>query len=121
MTTILIVDDTAEDRKKAVTILNTAGYRIIGTASTGEDGIQKYKELNPDLVMIDVIMPGMNGIDTLREIRTLNASAQIILCTSVGKHDIINLAMRSGANGYIVKPYDSEILLTAIRRIIENI
>lgn len=120
MTKILIIDDTKEDRERARLILESAGYQVTSSASDGETGLSHYQKLNPDITLIDVIMPGINGIDVLREIREVNPLAHIILCTSVGQHTIIDLAMRSGANGYVVKPYNPEILLTAIQRIVEN-
>jgi two-component system, chemotaxis family, chemotaxis protein CheY len=120
MTSILIIDDTAEDRKRAEVVLSSAGYGIIGRATGGEEGIQLYRNLKPDMVLVDVIMQGINGIDTLRAIRMINPRALIILCTSIGRSDVVALAMRNGANAYVVKPYDPEILINSIRRIMER-
>ncbi|MCA1916915.1 response regulator [Methanospirillum hungatei] len=118
MTGILIIDDTEEDLKRTRDILSQAGYRVTGIAQDGESGLQQYCEISPELVIIDLILPGMNGIDLLQKIREVNPSARIILCTSAGQGPVIDLAMRSGANGYVVKPYDPEILLSAVRRIL---
>ncbi|MDD1729491.1 MAG: response regulator [Methanospirillum sp.] len=121
MTHVLIIDDIKEDRERATVILSSGGYQIAGYASDGETGISLYQKLNPDITLIDLIMPGINGIDTLQRIRVIDPQAKIILCTSAGQHTVIDLAMRSGAIGYVVKPYNPEILLTAIRRIVENV
>ncbi len=118
MAGILIIDDADEDLKRAREILSQAGYRINGIAKDGESGLQQYFERSPELVIIDLILPGMNGIDLLQKMREANPSARIILCTSAGQSPVIDLAMRSGANGYVVKPYDTEILLSAVRRIL---
>jgi len=120
MTSVLIIDDTTEDQKRAEVVLSSAGYGIIGRASGGEEGIRLFQSLKPDMVLVDVIMPGINGIDTLRAIRLINPRALIILCTSIGRSDVVALAMRSGANAYVVKPYDPEILINSIRRILER-
>lgn len=121
MSTVLIIDDSVEDQKKTEVILSSAGYSIIGKAINGEDGIRKFRNLKPDLVLIDLILPGLNGIETLRAIRIINPKAMGILCSSIGQHDIVTLAMRNGANGYVVKPFNPEILLNSIRRIFECI
>ncbi|HOJ97045.1 MAG TPA: response regulator [Methanospirillum sp.] len=117
MSGILIIEDTKEDLERARDILTGSGYQVTGIAPDGESGIEKYCEISPDLVIIDLILPGMNGIDVLHAIRNENPNARIILCTSAGQGTVIDLAMRSGANGYVVKPYDPEILLSAVRRI----
>ncbi len=118
MSGILIIEDTKDDYERAREILTGSGYRVIGIATDGESGIKKYGEKSPDLVIIDLILPGMNGIDVLHAIRDENPQARIILCSSAGQGPVIDLAMKSGANGYVVKPYDSEILLSAVRRIL---
>ena len=118
MSGILIIEDTDEDLKRAWEILNQAGYRVTGMAKDGESGLKQYFERSPELVIIDLILPGMNGIDVLQKIRNENPSALVILCTSAGQGPVIDLAMRTGANGYVVKPYDPEILLSAVRRIL---
>nr|WP_319539868.1 response regulator [uncultured Methanospirillum sp.] len=119
MKRILIIDDTSRDQEIATKILSSSGYQIVGVASDGEKGLVEYRRLNPDLTLIDVIMPGLNGIETLLEIRTINPLAKVILCTSVGHSTVIDLAMRVGANGYVVKPYDADILTTSVKRVLE--
>lgn len=114
---ILIIEDTLDDLKRASAILTSSGYCVSGTASDGETGISLYRETRPDLVIIDLILSGINGIDVLRSIRAEHPDARAILCTSAGQGSMVDLAMRIGANGYVVKPYDPEILLSAVRRI----
>ena len=113
---ILIIEDTDEDLNLAIKILTSSGYQVTGTAKDGESGLKQYSDISPELVIIDLILPGMNGIETRHKIRDIDPSACIILCTSAGQGSVIELAMRSGANGYVVKPYDPEILLSAVRR-----
>lgn len=120
MTGILIIDDNYEDLKRASSILSSFGYTILGEASDGETGIVIFKEKKPDLVIIDLILTGINGIDLLRAIRSESPDAKAILCTAAGQGSVVELAMRTGANGYVVKPYDPEILLAAVRRVLGN-
>lgn len=120
MTGILIIDDNYEDLKRVSSILSSFGYTILGEARDGETGIVIFKEKKPDLVIIDLILTGINGIDLLRAIRSESPDAKAILCTAAGQGSIVELAMRTGANGYVVKPYDPEILLAAVRRVLGN-
>ena len=115
---ILIVDDTDFDRNLLRSILLAAGYEIVGLATCGEEGIQKYHTLKSDLVMLDLIMPDLNGIEVLRRIKIDNPDAQVMMCTSVGEESMVDLARRMGARGYVVKPYIAENLLSAVRKII---
>lgn len=118
MPRILIVDDTDFDRNLLRNILVSAGYEIAGLASGGEEGVRLYREMMPDLAMLDLIMPDLNGIDTLRRIREEYPEARVMLCTSVGEEGMVDLARRLGAKGYIVKPYQAAHLLKAVERII---
>ncbi len=118
MPRILVVDDTDFDRNLLRNILVSAGYEIAGLASGGEEGIQLYREMVPDLAMLDLIMPDLNGIDTLRRIREEYPKARVMLCTSVGEEGMVDLARRIGAKGYVVKPYQAANLLKAVERIV---
>lgn len=118
MPRILIVDDTDFDRNLLRNILVTAGYDLAGMAAGGEEGIQMYRELVPDLTILDLIMPDLNGIETLRKIKAEYPDAQIMLCTSVGEDGMVELARRFGARGYVVKPYIASNILKAIEKII---
>ncbi len=118
MPRILIVDDTDFDRNLLRNILVSAGYEIAGLATGGEEGIRLYREMIPDLAMLDLIMPDLNGIDTLRRIREEYPEARVMLCTSVGEEGMVDLARRIGAKGYIVKPYQAANLLKAVEKIV---
>ncbi|PWR76137.1 response regulator [Methanospirillum stamsii] len=114
---ILIVDDTDFDRNLLRSILLSAGYEISGLASSGEEGILRFKELQPTLVLLDLIMPDLNGIEVLRRIRVFQPDAKIMMCTSVGEDTMVDLARRMGARGYVVKPYIAENLLSAVSKV----
>ena len=118
MPRILIVDDTDFDRNLLRNILVSAGYDIAGLASGGEEAVRLYREMVPDLAILDLIMPDLNGIETLRRIRTDYPDAQVMLCTSVGEDGMVELARRLGARGYVVKPFQAAHILKAVQKII---
>ncbi|MDX8549441.1 response regulator [Methanospirillum sp. J.3.6.1-F.2.7.3] len=115
---ILIIDDTDFDRNLLRSILASAGYEIAGLANCGEEGIRQYEALAPQLVMLDLIMPDLNGIEVLRRIRAEHPDAKVMMCTSVGEENMVTLARKMGARGYVVKPYIAENLLSAVKKII---
>lgn len=118
MARILIVDDTDFDRNLLRNILVTAGYDIAGMAHGGEEGVKFYRELMPDLAILDLIMPDLNGIETLRQIRREYPEAKVLMCTSVANDGMVELARKLGARGYVVKPYQTVNILKAIEKII---
>ncbi|HWQ67055.1 MAG TPA: response regulator [Methanospirillum sp.] len=118
MPRILIVDDTDFDRNLLRNILLSAGYAIAGAATGGIEGVQMYQDLIPDLVMVDLIMPDLNGIEVLRQIRDGAPDAKVMICTTVGNTAMVELSRRLGARGYVVKPYQAVTLINAVKRVI---
>lgn len=116
---ILVVDDTTFMRKMATDCLKQHGHTIVGEAVNGREGIQKYKELMPDIVMMDLTMPEMNGIDAIKEILTLNTDAVILVCSASNQQEQIFDALEAGAKGYITKPFVSERMNEVIRKYAE--
>ena len=115
---ILIVDDTLFMRTLLKNILFSGGHSIIGEAVDGEDAVAKFKELKPELVTMDVVMPKMNGIDALKAIKALDNSAKVIMCTAVGQEQMVKLAIKSGARGYIVKPFQAPKVLEEVKNVL---
>jgi len=115
---ILIIDDTEFDRNLLHTTLSSLGYNVIGSASSGREGVDLFLQLKPDLVITDLVMPEMNGIETLREIKKHDSDAKVMICSTADQEAMISLAKRTGARGYIVKPYQTESLLTAVKKIV---
>ncbi len=113
---ILIVDDTAFMRKMAADCLIQHGHTVIGEAVNGRDGIEKYKELQPDIVMMDLNMPEMNGIEAIKEILHFNPLAIILVCSASNEQEHISDALKAGAKGYLTKPFNSERLIEVIRK-----
>jgi two-component system chemotaxis response regulator CheY len=115
---ILIVDDTMFMRTLLKNILFSGGHDIIGEAEDGELAVEQYKKLRPDLVTMDVVMPKMNGIEALKAIKGLDPSAKVVMCTAVGQEQMVKLAIKSGAKGYIVKPFQAPKVIEEVNNIL---
>ncbi|MFH1323194.1 MAG: response regulator [Methanobacteriota archaeon] len=112
---ILIVDDAAFMRMILKKIIAPTGNEVI-EAVDGLDGVSKYKEHKPNLVMLDIIMPNMDGIECLKQIMALDKNAKIVMCSSIGQQSVVNDAIRIGARDFIVKPFDAAKVLECITR-----
>ncbi len=103
--TILIVDDQPGIRRLLMEVLTEEGYTVI-TASNGYEGLQKAKDFEPALILMDMKMPGMDGIETLRELKRTGKSGNVIMMTAYGELELVNQARELGAYAYITKPFD---------------
>jgi len=112
---ILIADDTEFYRAVLYDILTKGGYEVVGQAKDGAEAIAMASELRPDIVVLDIIMPGKNGIEAAREISSWPEPPVIVMCTSLGFEPVADEAMRAGARAYIVKPLSSEQVLKTLR------
>ena len=101
------------------TILTDAGWTIVGEAEDGLQAVEKYKELGPDIVTMDMIMPEMGGMDALREILKNDASARVVMCTAMGQDDLIAEANELGASAVLRKPFTPEGLLETMGQVLE--
>ena len=118
MKSILIVDDANFMRMMLKDILTKNGYEIVGEASNGAEALQKYKELNPDLVTMDITMPDVDGIEGVRLIRKFDPNANIIMCSAMGQQAMVVDAVKSGAKDFIVKPFNAERVVEAVKKIL---
>ncbi|HAK74720.1 MAG TPA: two-component system response regulator [Sporomusaceae bacterium] len=103
--TVLVIDDQPGIRRLLTEVLTEEGYTVV-TAINGIDGVTKTKEVKPALILMDMKMPGMDGIETLREIKRLGQGDRVIMMTAYGELDLVNQAREMGAYGYITKPFD---------------
>lgn len=106
------------DRKVLHSILLSAGYEVIGTARSGEEGVELNRTLKPDLVTIDLMMPKMNGMEVLIKLMKENTRTNALICTSAHSDPVVDLAMRYGAKGYIIKPFQARSLLATVKEVI---
>jgi len=113
---ILIVDDAAFMRMMIKDILTKNGFEVVGEANDGAQAVEKYKDLNPDLVTMDITMPEMDGISALREIKKYDATAKVIMCSAMGQQAMVIDAIQAGAKDFIVKPFQADRVIEAIRK-----
>ncbi len=118
--TILIVDDLAFVRMMQKEMLTKHGFDVVGEATNGQESVKLYKQLHPDVVLMDITMPGMNGIDALKEIKKMDSEANVIMCSALGQQKLIISAIQSGAKDFIVKPFKEERLISAIKKTLKD-
>lgn len=117
-TRVLVVDDHAVFRYGMRAMLaNARGFEVIGEAATGEEAVEKAAEARPDIVLMDVQMPGMNGIEATRRILQSNSGASVVVVTMFGDDDSVFSAMRAGARGYVLKGADAEEVMKVLRAV----
>lgn len=115
---VLIVDDAVFMRMMLKDILEKNGFEISGEASNGLEAIDAYKLERPDVVTMDVTMPEMDGLQALKEIRKLDGTARIIMCSAMGQQGMVMEAIKSGAKDFIVKPFNGERVIEAVKKVI---
>lgn len=115
---VLVVDDAAFMRMMIKDILRKGGYEVIGEAEDGGKAVEKYKELHPDLVTMDITMPDMDGITAVKEIKKLDPNALIIMCSAMGQQAMVIDAIQAGAKDFVVKPFQPERVLEAVRKVL---
>lgn len=113
---ILIVDDAAFMRMMIKDILVKNGFEVVGEAADGAQAVEKYNELKPDLVTMDITMPEMDGIQALKAIKEQDPSAIIIMCSAMGQQAMVIDAISAGANDFIVKPFQADRVIEAIEK-----
>ncbi|GLY10477.1 MULTISPECIES: response regulator [Bacillaceae] len=113
---ILVVDDAAFMRMMIKDILTKNGFEVVGEASDGAQAVEKYKELKPDLVTMDITMPEKDGISALKEIKADDPNARIIMCSAMGQQSMVIDAIQAGAKDFIVKPFQPDRVIEAISK-----
>ncbi|WP_041605852.1 response regulator [Halothermothrix orenii] len=117
---VLIVDDAAFMRMMIKNILTEGGYEIVGEAENGIDAAKLYKELKPDLVMMDITMPEMDGIDAVKKIIEIDKDAKIVMCSAMGQQAMVLDAIQAGAKDFVVKPFKPDRVLEAVSRVLKS-
>ena len=116
--TVLVCDDAIFMRTMISDILNQAGFEIVGEADSGLQAVQKYRELKPDLVTMDIVMPDMGGIEAVREICKQDPDAKILMCSAMGQQALVVEAIQAGAKDFVVKPFQPSRVLEAVQRVL---
>ena len=110
---VLVVDDSAFMRNLLKQVL-AGTHEVVGEAENGVEAVELYRELSPDVVTMDIVMPIRDGIEATAEIKSSDPSATVVMCTSVGQEEKMRAAVQAGADGYITKPFQKPNVLQAI-------
>ncbi|MFH1783340.1 MAG: response regulator [bacterium] len=120
---ILVVDDAVFMRRMIGDILKKEGYEICGEAENGKEAIDKYNELNPDLVTMDIVMPkidDIDGIGAVKEIMKQDPKGKVLMVSAMGQHALVVEAIQAGARDFVTKPFQPSRVIEAVRRVLEG-
>ena len=116
--TVLVCDDAVFMRTMVSDILSQAGFTVIGEAENGRQAVEKYQQLKPDFVTMDIIMPEMGGIEAVKKITQLDPGARILMCSAMGQQALVQEALQAGARDFVVKPFQPSRVLEAVQRVL---
>ena len=114
MASVLIVDDTLFMRASIKQRLEKNGHTVAGEASNGVEAIERFAAVKPDVILMDITMPDMDGLEALRLIKEIDKNAKVVMCTAMGQQAMVAKAVELGAQQFIVKPFQAERLIAAI-------
>lgn len=117
---LLLIDDSEYARELLKMILEEGGHVIVGEAGNGIEGVEKYMTLKPDLVILDMIMPRLNGLHTLQAIRAFDKDARILVISADNQEEHVRKTVKEGADGYISKPYKKRVVIEEVANLIGN-
>lgn len=118
---ILIVDDSAAMRMMITASLQGSEFEVAGAAKDGQQALQLYKDISPDLVLLDIVMPGMSGAETLGHIMAHDKNAVVVMASSMGTEDAVQGALKAGAKNFLQKPIDQDGLLKVLRTTVSSL
>lgn len=117
---VMIVDDALFMRNMLRGILEDAGYDVIAEASDGAEAVVTFRDVRPDVVTLDIIMPVKNGIEALREIMAIDPKARVVICSAVGQESLVDKARSVGAKDFILKPFNPERVKDVMKQVAEG-
>jgi two-component system chemotaxis response regulator CheY len=120
MSRVLIADDASFMRQMIRDIIDSEGYEVVGEATDGMEVVDKYKELHPDVVMMDIVMPKRSGIDAVKAIMEIAPKANVVMCSALGQETLVMEAIQAGAKDFIVKPFKPEAVLATLKKVLEK-
>lgn len=120
MASVLIVDDAAFMRLTLKQMLEAHGHSVAGEASNGIEAVRKFIEAQPDIVLLDITMPEMNGIEALKRIKEVEPKAKIVICSAMGQQAMVAEAIQCGAKDFVVKPFEEARLIAAIDKVMNQ-
>ena len=118
MAKILVVDDAAFMRMRCKKLLSQSGFEVI-EAATGAQAVEVYKEDRPDVVLLDITMPDMDGLTALKELKKLDPNAKVAMVSAMGQQSVVMEALKFGAQDFLVKPFDPDRVLATVRKMLD--
>ncbi|OPZ61496.1 MAG: Chemotaxis protein CheY [Synergistetes bacterium ADurb.Bin520] len=115
---ILVTDDTAFMRLLLQKILTEGGYDVVGEADNGKEAVRLFERHRPDLVTMDITMPILNGVEALKRIRAIDPDARVLMVSAMGQKNMVMQALREGAQGFLIKPFEKEKVLQAVAEVL---
>ena len=116
MARVLVVDDAAFMRKVVSDALTSGGHEVVGEAGNGNEAVQRYQELQPELTTLDITMPEKDGLSALAEIISLDPAARVLMCSALGQESKVIESIKLGAKDFVVKPFQPPRLLEAVSK-----
>lgn len=116
MPRVLVVDDAQFMRMMLKDILTKNGFSVVGEAKNGAEALERYKELKPDLVTLDITMPEVDGITALKNIKEFDPNAKAVMCSAMGQQVMVIESIQAGAKDFIVKPFQADRVVEAVRK-----
>jgi two-component system chemotaxis response regulator CheY len=113
---VLIVDDALLIRQMLRSILTRSDYQVVGEAADGDEAVNRFRELRPDVVLLDIMMPTVDGMTALRQILAVDPAARVVMCSALDQKHVIGQALDAGARDFINKPFTPESVRDAVRR-----
>ena len=117
---VLIADDASFMRQMIRDIIEADGFEVVGEATDGVEVVERFKELHPDVVMMDIVMPKRSGIDAVKAIMGVAPTATVVMCSALGQETLVMEAIQAGARDFIVKPFKPEAVLSTLRKVLEK-
>ena len=117
---VLITDDAAFMREMLREIIAEGGYEVVAEAADGEEALARFNEHHPDVVTLDIVMPGKSGLEVLRELTALDPSACVVMCSALGQEALVMEALEAGAKEYIIKPFKPDQVLGALNEALQK-
>jgi two-component system chemotaxis response regulator CheY len=117
---VLIADDASFMRQMIREIIEPEGFEVVGESTDGMEAVDHYKELHPDLVTMDIVMPKKSGIDAVKDILAQHPDARIVMCSALGQETLVMEALQAGAKDFIVKPFKPDNVLATLEKVLEK-
>ena len=120
MARVLVADDASFMRQMIREIVEAEGHEVVGEASDGDEVVEEYKRLHPDIVTMDIVMPRRSGIDAVKSIVAQHPDAKIVMCSALGQESLVQEAMEAGARDFIVKPFKPDSVISTLEKVLEK-